>query len=108
MITGVRIGDATAAGRNAVEPAFVERFEKRQDRPRPCDRLSVDKLLATAELTGGNVVLNADNHHRDDFPGLGNAGRFGHHAHPHDLSFDLPKAGGEDAPPRAFRNQDAG
>ena len=68
MVAGVGIGDAAAAGGHAIKPAVVQGLEKNQDRSRPGDLLSVDELLATAELAGGDEVLNVGDHHRNDRP----------------------------------------
>ena len=95
-------------GSHTVEPALVERLEKDQDGSRPRHLLRVDQLLAAAELAGGDEVLHAGDHHRDDRPGLRDAGGLGHHADLHDLRLDLPKAGLQAPLSGAFRDQDPG
>ena len=54
VIAGVGVGDATAAGRHAVEAAFVQGLERSENRPRLPDLLRFDQLLAAAELARGS------------------------------------------------------
>ena len=108
VVAGIGVGDATAAGRHAFEPALVERLQEDQDGSRLGHLLRIDQLLAAAELAGGDEVLHLRDHHRDDRPRLRDAGDFGHHADLHDLRFDLPEAGLQASPPGAFRDQDPG
>ncbi len=56
-------------------------------------RAGVDQLLATAELTGGDIVLHAGDHHRNDPPWRRHAGGFRNHSGFQDLRLDLTEAG---------------
>ena len=58
-------------------------------------------------LAGGDDVLHLGHHHRDDGPGLGDAGHLADHADLHHLRLDLAEAGGE-AGDLALRDEDAG
>src|ERR1051326_3508094 len=52
VVARIRVGDAAAARRHAVETAFVERLEKRNQGTRLFYLLGIDQLLAAAELAG--------------------------------------------------------
>ena len=49
VVVGVGVGDAAAAGRYAVEPAFIERLKQRQKRAWLLHLLRFDQLLASPE-----------------------------------------------------------
>jgi hypothetical protein len=106
MIAAICIGDAAAAGRHAVEPAFVERLEKDEDGARTGHLLRLDQLLATAELASSDEVLHLRDDHGDDRPGLRYARDLGRHSDLHDLCLYLPKAGLPALPPGTLRDQD--
>src|SRR5262245_58659133 len=91
MIVRIGIGDATAAGRDVVEPTLVERLEKREKSARARHLLDVDQLLAATKLAGSNELLNVRDHHRDDGKRLRYTGGFGDHPRFHDLRFNLPE-----------------
>ena len=55
-------------------------------------QLRIDQLLAAAELTGCDVVLNAGDDHGMIFQGS-DAGGFGDHPGLYDLGLDLTEAG---------------
>src|SRR5688572_4144978 len=41
VIAGIGVGDATAAGRDALQPAFIKRLEYCEQRPRPRHLLQI-------------------------------------------------------------------
>ena len=108
VVAGIGIDDATASRRNPLEPALVERLQEHQDSARSRGALGFKKLLAAAELTGRDVILNARDDHRDDGPRLRDAGGFRHHARFHDLSLDLSEAGLQRALSGSLGYQDSG
>src|SRR3712207_5983262 len=108
MIARIGVGDAAAARRDTVEPAFVEWLEKHKEGSRPRHLLWVDQLLSTAELASGDDLLHTRDHHRDDRPGLRDTGDFGRHSGLYDLRLDLPKAGLQGFPPCAFWDKNPG
>ena len=70
MVAGIRVDDATASGRNAIKAAFVDWLQERENGARALYLLRLDKLLATPELAGCDVILHARHHHRNNHPGL--------------------------------------
>jgi hypothetical protein len=66
LVVRIGVGDTTAAGCYAIEPAFVQRLEKDKKGARLRRLSRLDQLLAAAELAGGNVVLHVRDHHRDE------------------------------------------
>jgi len=52
VIIGIRVGDAAAAGRHAVDPVLAQRLEKGDRRSRLGDLLWIDQPLTAAELAG--------------------------------------------------------
>ena len=52
MVVRIGVGNAAAAGRDAREPAFVERLQVDQKSTGTCHLLRVDQLFPAAELAG--------------------------------------------------------
>src|SRR5262245_19295586 len=77
VIVGIGVGDAAAAWRYPVQSTGVERFKIRQKGAGPGHLLRIDQLLAAAELSGGDELLNVGDHHRNNGEGLRHAGHFG-------------------------------
>src|SRR5437868_11977507 len=92
VVAGIGIDDATASRRNPLEAARVERLQEHQDGTRSHGVLRFNELLASAELTGCDVVLNTRDDHRYDGPRLRDARGFRHHARFQNLGLDLSKA----------------
>src|SRR3982074_1018146 len=99
MVAGIGVGDAAAAGRDALQAALVDRFHKDQNRARTYRLLGFAQLLAPPELARRNVILHARDDHRNDRPRLGDAGGLGHPSDLYDLAFDLSKPFSDRAPP---------
>src|SRR5262245_9265078 len=98
VVIGIGVGDAAAARRYIIDAAPVERLEEHQQRARPRHLLRVDELLATAELSGRDEVLDARDRHRDDGERLRHAGDLGDHARFHVLRLDLVEASLQSSP----------
>ena len=107
VIAGVGIGDATAARRYPVETSLIKWLQKYKQSAGPRDLLGVNKLLAAAELSRGNVILNTCDHHWNNCPRLRYARYFGHHSWLHDLRFNLVETSLQTSLAGAIRNEDA-
>src|SRR5712675_873718 len=70
VVIGIEICNAAAAWRNIVEHALVERFEKNQDRARGTELRHVGQLIGLQDLAGGDDVLHACDHQRNNGHGL--------------------------------------
>ena len=93
VVARIGIRDAAAAGRHSSQPAFVKGLQEDEESPLFRDLLRIDQLLGAAELAVRDVVLHLRDHHRNDGPGLGDAGDLGNHARFDDLRLDLGKSG---------------
>ena len=107
VVAGVGIGDATAARGYPVETSLIKWLQKYKQSAGPRDLLSVNKLLAAAELPRGNVILNTCDHHRNNCPRLRYTRYFGRHPWLHDLPFNLVETSLQTSLAGAIRNEDA-
>ena len=105
VVAGIGVHDAAAAGRHVGAAILLKRFEEREDRSWP-GSAGIDQLLATAELSGRDIVLYTSDDHRDDGPRQGRACRLGNHTRFQYLSLDLPEPGLQPTLAGAVGNQD--
>ena len=70
VIARVGVHDATAPRRDALETSLVHWLEECQNRPGLSQVLSIDQLLAGAELAGSDVVLHIGDDEWYDNPRL--------------------------------------
>src|SRR4249920_628014 len=107
VVARIGIGDTAAAGRHAVEPAFVKRLKKNKKGAGPGYLLRINELLTATKLSGGNVVLHSRHDHRDDRKWFGHTGDFRGHSDFHDLSLDLTETGLQSSSTGSFGDQDS-